>query len=476
MTPPLPPQPPYNKAAMNNSQSSLECSSTLSTPIDERSSLTTSVSSIPSARPAEPIAPQHILPSVLWVQITQNGEDFRRCDLSHVGPDASLIRERVCQKFKLKSNETALYVTDIDGTPDDAQQLDDDALLSACTRGDGKGSLKFLLKPQSRRPATSSGKVVAPPTSQSLRQPQGGLLIVTDANQDGKDVRSTEEPSRKGNYHTTKKEMYGLDYIQSSEKEEIAAKTGPLDYFGSRTEETDNSDKARRASNVPTRKDEVNARVFEAAAKAKEKREGRKRTESGASEKSTPLDETPFQYIGDSNPTNSPGGRRRPSAQDDPGFEKLWGGKVITDTTRQQPSRQGSMPMSPGSPGSFRLITRDDNVLDFSNPRKSPYEPHSSAFESLSIKQSPSQLPVRTPSGIKAQRRAPAPPQFPIPPSRTSTVVATQTGNRETIAANITQSRRSSDSHTISRRSFNDDRIIPRGPSEFAAQDAKICK
>ena len=448
MTPPLPPQPPYNRAAMNNSQSSLECSSTLSTPIDERSSLTTSISSIPSARPTEPITPQYILPSVLWVQITQNGEDFRRCDLSHVGPDASLIRERVCQKFNLKSNETALYVTDIDGTPEDAQELDDDALLSACTRGDGKGSLKFLLKPQSRRTATSSGKVVIPPASQSLRLPQGGLLTVPvpDANQDGRDVQSTEDPYRKGHYNTTPREMYGSDYIQSSEKEETAAKTGPSDYFGSRTEETDNSDMARRVSNVPTRKDEVNARVFEAAAKAKEKREGRKRTESGGSEKSTPLDETPFQYIGDSNPANSPGGRRRPSAQDDPGFEKLWGGKVVSDTTRQ-----ASLPMSPGSPGSFRLITRDDNVLDFSNPRRSPYEPHSSAFESLSVKQPPSQLPVRTPSGIKAQRRAPAPPQIPIPPSRTSTVVATQRGTEKPLPR-VTKIRRSSDSHTFTRR------------------------
>ena len=466
MTPPLPPQPPYNRAAMNNSQSSLEYSSTLSTPIDERASLTTSVSSIPSARPTEPTTPQYVLPSVLWVQITQDGEDFRRCDLSHVGPDASLIRERVCEKFKLKSNETALYITDIDGTPEDAQELDDDALLSACTSGDGKGSLKFLLKPQSRR-ATSSGKAVIPSVSLSLRQLQGGMPSGPDANQDGRDVRSTEDSYRKGHYNTTPRERYSSDYIQSSEKEETAAKAGPSDHFGSRTEETDNSDTARRVSKVPTSRNEVNERVFKAAEKAKEKREGRKRTESGGSEKSTPLDETPFQYIGDSNPANSPGGRRRPSAQDDLGFEKLWGGKVVADTTLQ-----ASLPMSPGSPGSFRVITKDDNVLDFSSPRRSPYEPHSSAFESLSVKQPPSQLPVRTPSGIKAQRRAPAPPQFPVPPSRTSTVVATQRRTEKPLPR-VNQNRRSSDSHTFTRRSFDDAGLIPRGPSEFAAQDAK---
>ena len=254
MTPPLPPQPPYNKAAMNNSQSSLEYSSTLSTPIDERSSLTTSISSIPSARPAEPVTPQYVLPSVLWVQITQDGENFRRCDLSHVGPDAYLIRESVCQKFNLKSTETALYITDIDGTPEDAQELDDDALLSACTSGDGKGSLKFLLKPQSRRQATSSGKVVIPPASQSLRQPQRGLLTIPDANQDGREGRSTEDSYRKGNYNTPPREVHGSDYIQPSEKEEMAAKTGPSDYFGSRTEETDNPDMSRRVSNVPTKR------------------------------------------------------------------------------------------------------------------------------------------------------------------------------------------------------------------------------
>ena len=213
----------------------------------------------------------------------------------------------------------------------------------------------------------------------------------------------------------------------------------------------------------PQRGTEVNERVFKAAEKAKEKREGRKRTESGGSEKSTPLDETPFQYIGDSNPTNSPGGRRRPS---DPGFEKLWGGKVVADTTLQS-----SLPMSPGSPGSFRLITKDDNVLDFSNPRRSPYEPHSSVFENLSVKQPPSQLPVRTPSGIKAQRRAPAPPQFPIPPSRTSTVVATQRRTDKPLPR-VNQHRRSSDSHTFAQRSFDEGRI-PRGPSEFATQGAK---
>src|SRR5438046_4394041 len=229
MTPPLPPQPPYNRVGMNNSQSSLEYSPTLSTPIDERSSLTTSISSIPSLRPNESVTPQYVLPSVLWVQITQNGEDFRRCDLSHVGPDASLIRERVCRKFQLKSNETALYLTDIDGTPEDAQELDDNTLLSACTSGDGKGTLKFLLKAQSRRPTTSPGKGAIPPASQTLRQPQGGLLTVPDANQDGRDVRSTsisEDPYRKSHYNTTPREMYSSDYVQPSEKEGGAAKAG----------------------------------------------------------------------------------------------------------------------------------------------------------------------------------------------------------------------------------------------------------
>ena len=141
---------------MNNSQSSLD-SSALSTPIDDpRASLTTSVSSLPSVRTNDPTPPQqYILPATLWVQITQDGEDFRRCDLSNSGADATVIRERVCKKFGVKPKDTALYITDIDGTADDAEELDDDALLSACTRGDGKGTLKFLLKPPQRRRAAS---------------------------------------------------------------------------------------------------------------------------------------------------------------------------------------------------------------------------------------------------------------------------------------------------------------------------------
>lgn len=478
MTPPLPPQPPYKgESGMNNSQSSLD-SSALSTPIDDplRSSLTTSISSLPSVRATtEPLTPQHVLPSVLWVQITQDGENFRRCDLSHAAPDAAAIREKVCQKFSLKSKDTSLYITDIDGTPDDAEELDDDALLSACTRGDSKGTLKFLLRPHARRAVTSPGRLIIPPVPQSLRSTQG-MLAVPDANQDGRDTRSTlvsEDPNRKGRSNTTPREMYSSEYIKTSESEvSTSSKSGQTDYFGSRNEEVE-SETSRRVSNVPMRKDDVNTSVFEAGFEAKKKREGsRKRTESGGSEKSTPLEETSYQF-GD--PSFSPGGRRRPSAQDDPGFEKLWGGKVISSSPRQQPSRQASLPMSPASPGSFRLIPKDnpDNVLDFSKPRLSPYTTNTSMFENLTVNQPSSQLPTRTPSGIKAQRRAPAPPQFPVPPSRTSTVVATHR-NTEKPLPRTYQNRRSSDSHhTFTRRSFNDDRFIPQGPSDFALQDKK---
>src|SRR5271170_1934649 len=470
MTPPLPLPPPYSNpraSGMNNSQSSLD-SSALSTPIDDpRASLTTSVSSLPSVRTNDPIPPQqYILPTTLWVQITQDGEDFRRCDLSNSGADATVIRERVCKKFGVKPKETALYITDIDGTADDAEELDDDALLSACTRGDGKGTLKFLLKPSQRRRAKSPAKLVIPP---AMRPGQGGMLAVPEA--DGREARSTsisEDPNRKGHYNTTPSEMYGSDYVKPGKGDEptTSTKSAPPDYFGARPEDADKSDSSRRESNVPLRKDDVNTRVFEAAERAKKNREGRKRTESGGSEKSTPLDEAPLQF---DNPLISPGGRRRPSVQEDPGFEILWGRKVTSDSPqRPVPARQQSLPMSPVSAsGSFRVLTKDfaDNVLDFSKPRLSPYQSHSSAFENLSASQPPSQLPVRTPSGIKAQRRAPAPPQFPVPPSRNATVVATQRGPEKPLPRGH---RRSSDSQNIlPRRSLEDDRFAPRGHSEF---------
>jgi len=475
MSPPLPPHPPYNNSrasGMNNSQSSLD-SSALSTPIDDpRASLTTSISSLPNVRTTDPTPPQYVLPTTLWVQITQDGEDFRRCDLSNAGADAAIIRERVCKKFGAKPKETALYITDIDGTADDAEALDDDALLSACTRGDAKGTLKFLLKPSpsstQRRRGNSPGKLIIPP---AMRPGQGGMLSVPDA--DGRDTRSTsisEDPNRKGHYNTTPNEMYGADYVKQGKGDETgaSAKSAPSEYFGTRTDEAEKPDPSRRESNVPLRKDDVNTRVFEAAERAKKNREGRKRTESGGSEKSTPLDETPHQF---DNPLISPGGRRRPSAQEDPGFEKLWGRKVTSDSPpRPVPSRQQSLPMSPSSAtGSFRVLTKDaDNVLDFSKPRLSPYQTHSSAFENLSTAQPASQLPVRTPSGIKAQRRAPAPPQFPVPPSRNATVVATQRPPERPLPRGH---RRSSDSqNTLSRRSFEDDRFASRGHTEFGSQ------
>src|SRR5271170_4269800 len=368
MTPPLPLPPPYSNpraSGMNNSQSSLD-SSALSTPIDDpRASLTTSISSLPSARTADPTPPQYVLPTTLWVQITQDGEDFRRCDLSNSGADATVIRERVCKKFGVKPKDTALYITDIDGTADDAEELDDDALLSACTHGDGKGTLKFLLKPLQRRRAASPGKLVIP---SAMRSGQGGMLAVPDP--DGRDARSTsisEDPNRKGHYNTTPSEMYGSDYAKPGKGDEptTSTKSAPSDYFGTRAEDADKPDSSRRDSNVPLRKDDVNTRVFEAAERAKKNREGRKRTESGGSEKSTPLDEAPLQF---DNPLISPGGRRRPSAQEDPGFEKIWGRKVTSDSPpRPVPSRQQSLPMSPGSAGSFRVLTKDaDNIVDFS--------------------------------------------------------------------------------------------------------------
>lgn len=473
MTPPLPPHPPYNNPradGMNNSQSSLD-SSALSTPIEDlRASLTTSISSLPSVRTTDSTLPQYVLPTTLWVQITQDGEDFRRCDLSNSGADATVIRERVCKKFGVKPKETALYITDIDGTADDAEQLDDDALLTACTRGDAKGTLKFLLKPSpsssQRRRGTSPGKlIIVPPT---MRPGQGGMLSIPDV--DGREARSTsisEDPNRKGHYNTTPNEMYGTDYAKPGKGDEASgsAKSAPSDYFASRPDnEAEKSDHTRRESNVPLRKDDVNTRVFEAAERAKKNREGRKRTESGGSEKSTPLDETPHPF---DNPLISPGGRRRPSAQEDPGFEKLWGRKVTSDSPpRPVPARQQSLPMSPNSAGSFRLLTKDaDNIVDFSKPRLSPYQTHNSTFENLPTSQPPSQLPVRTPSGIKAQRRAPAPPQFPVPPSRNATVVAMQRPPEKSLSRGH---RRSSDSHnTLPRRSFEDDRFAVRGHSEF---------
>src|SRR5579859_7375581 len=165
MSPPMPPQPPYNKYGMNNSQSSLD-SSSLSTPVDEArpASLTTSISSLPSARPPSELSPlQYAIPPVLWVQVTQDEDNFKRCDLSNVGPDPVTIRERLCQKFGLKPKDTTILVTELFGTPEDAKPLDDEGLLTACAAGDAKGTLKFLLKHEPRKPATSLGKLALPP-------------------------------------------------------------------------------------------------------------------------------------------------------------------------------------------------------------------------------------------------------------------------------------------------------------------------
>ena len=407
---------------------------------------------------------QYVLPAVLWVQITQDGEDFRRCDLSNAGADATVIRERVCKKFGVKPKETAFYITDIEGTRDDATELDDDALLNACSRGDGKGTLKFLLQASQQRRANNSGKLIIPPTMRP-----GGTLAMPD--EDGRETRPasiSEDPSREGHYNTAPSEMYGSDHVKPGKGDEAnaSAKSIPSDYFGNQLEEGDKPDSSRRESKVPLRKDDVNTRVFEAGERAKKNREGRKRTESGGSEKSTPLDEEPHQF---DNPLMSPGGRRRPSTQEDPGFEKLWGRKVTADSPpRAIPSRQQSLPMTPSSAtGSFRILTKDvsDTVFDFSRPRLSPYQTYSSAPENLSANRPPSQLPVRTPSGIKAQRRAPAPPQFPNPPSRTATVVAAQLSPEKLFPRGH---RRSSDTqNTVSRRSFEDNRFAPHGHSEF---------
>jgi hypothetical protein len=464
MTPPLPPQPPYNNPkayGMNNSQSSLD-SSSLSTPIDDARppSLTTSISSLPSIRPpSDNSAPQYSVPVVLWVQVTQDEDNFKRCDLSHIGSDPAVIRERLCQKFGLKSKETALYITDILGIADDAEELNDDALLSACSRGDGKGTLKFLLKSVPRKPATSPGKLTIPPVPQSLR-PAQAMLAVPDANKDGRDLRSTsisEDPNRKGHYNKTPMEMYGAGYAKSQEDD--APKTGSMDYFSTRAEDADAVGSPRLDSASPMKKDDVNTRVFEAAEKAKKNREGRKRGESGGSDKITPLEESSYAFR---DPSVSPGGRRRPSAQDDPGFEKLWGAKVITQPTRQQPTRQQSVPLSPVSAGSFRVISKEQssNVLDFSKPRASPYSTFFDQSTSSPAQQKPQQqLPSRTPSGIKAQRRAPAPPQFPLLPSRTATVVATQKYPDKSFGRG-SQNRRLSDSqNTFTRRSTEDERF-----------------
>jgi hypothetical protein len=460
MTPPLPPQPPYNNPKVsNNSQSSLD-SSSISTPIDEvrPPSLTTSISSLPSIRPPSDLSvPQYTVPPVLWVQVTQDEDNFKRCDLSHIGPDPVVIREKLCQKFGLKSKETALYITDILGIAEDAEELDDDALLNACSRGDGRGTLKFLLKSVPRKSTSSPGKLTIPPVPQSLR-PAQGMLSVPDASKDGRDLRSTsisEDPNRKGHYNTTPMEMYGGGYAKV-EGEDVP-KTGPMDYFN-RVEDVESSGSPRLDSASPMKMDDVSTRIFEAADKAKKNREGRKRTESGGSDKITPLEESSFGFR---DPSVSPGGRRRPGGQDDPGFEKILGFKV-EPPNRQQPKRQQSLPLSPNSAGSFRVISKEQssNVLDFSKPRASPYSTFFGETPAAPQKQHPSQqLPSRTPSGIKAQRRAPAPPQFPLLPSRTATVVATQKYPEKAFGRG-SQNRRLSDSQNLfTRRSTEDERF-----------------
>ena len=384
---------------MNNSQSSLD-SSALSTPIDDpRSSMTTTISSLQSFRPAsESAVATPVLPAVLWVQMTQNGEDFRRCDLSHVDPEASVIRKRLCRKFNLKAIDTALFLTDIDGTPDDAQELDDEALLKACAKGDARGSLKFLLRPHPTR--QSPGKLAIAP---SLIQ-QSSRLAVPDGNHDGRDNRISEDLGRKGHYRLTPTELYRPESKgESNEK--------PPEYY----DVDPDGGESRRVSHVPTRKDEVDTTVFHAATEAKKKREGRrKRTESGSSEKSPHPEEPP--YLTTDSPQFSPTNRRS-SIQDESGFEKLGGWKVVNAPSRQ-PARQGSLPLSPASP-SFRLFQKDNSeIMDFQKPGASPYVSQQPPFESLNIKPAPSQLPTRTPSGIKAHRKAPAPPQGPPGPTR----------------------------------------------------------
>jgi len=453
MTPPLPPQPPYNhpKAlGMNNSQSSLD-SSSLSTPIDDArpSSLTTSVASLPSTRPAsDPSSSQHFLPPILWVQVTQDEDTFKRCDLSGIGPDPAAIRERLCQKFGVKSKDTALFITDILGTPDDSVELDDDTLLTECSRGDSRGTLKFLLKAHSRKAVTSPGKLTLPPIPQSLRPAQSpGMLTVPELTVDGRDVRSvsiSEDPNRKGHYNTTPLEMYGPQYGDLSEKEDRSQP--PLDYFAKTHPDDNASDRSRGESPA----EDFQSRVFQAAEQAKKNREGRKRTESGGSEKSTPLEEgTPHSIMNE--PSISPGGRRIT----DSGFEKIWGGKDVPQQPARQaakpPVRQGSLPVSP-STGTFRVLSKDPPEATSPNSRVSPYQPQQSVFESSSRQP----LPTRTPSGIKAHRRAPAPPSFPMLPSRTATVVATQK-YPEKSSKNGHHLRRLSDSQGVYGTRFGDE-------------------
>jgi hypothetical protein len=457
MSPPLPPQPSYNKYNMNNSQSSLD-SSSLSTPIDEArpASLAASISSLPSARPpSELLPPQYAIPSILWAQVTQDGDTFKGCDLSNTGPDSTMIRERLCQKFGMKPKETAIFVTELSGTAEDATALDDDGLLNACTGGDAKGTLKFLLKPEVRKPASSPGRLTLPP--QALRPAQGTMLTVPDSNKDGRDLRSTsisEDPNRKGYYNTTPLEMYGSEYAKTMDGDDGTGtmNAGPPDYFTARSDE-----------GAGNHKDDVNTRMFEAAERAKKNRVNRSRTASGGSENNIPLDEAPYVY---SDVSTSPGPRRRPSGHEDPGFEKLWGAKVITQPTRQQPTRQASLPVSPASAGSFRVISKEPPFLDFSQPRSSPYFKYSPTPEKPPVAQPQQQLPTRTPSGIKAQRRAPAPPQFPLLPSRTATVVATQRNPENALGRG--HNRRLSDSQsTLTRRSTDDDRFVRERFTEF---------
>jgi hypothetical protein len=441
----VPPQPPYSSRSFgNNSQSSLD-SSSVSTPIDEfrPSSLTTSISSLPSARPPSDSSPPLNLPVSLWVQVTRDEDNFKRCDLSNLNPDPAIIRERLCQKFGLKANDTSLYITDIDGTPDDAEELSNEALLNACSRGDGKGTLKFLLKGHAAKKSTvSPGKLVIPSVPKALRPGSGsGMLMIPDLTE-GRDVRSTsisEDPDRRGHYKTTPREMLGEENVLPP----------PLDYFNSRVEDTDASDK-RKDSSPPIQTDDVNARVFIAGARAKEKRE-RRRTGSSSSvkENRTPLEDSPYQLTAEIQVSPA---QRRPSIEDS-GFEKVWGGKIET-SGRIKPPRQASLPVSPMSSGSFRVIPKDNssNVVDFENPRKSPYLNRGPTWENPNPK--PQQLPTRTPSGIKAQRRAPAPPSFPLLPSRTATVVAAQRTPPEERSRNP----RRDSPPTFIRRSTEDDR------------------
>ena len=253
---------------MNNSQSSLD-SSSLSTPIDEArpASLTTSISSLPSARPPSELSPlQYTIPPVLWVQVTQDEDNFKRCDLSNVGPDPVIIRERLCQKFGLKPKDTSILVTELFGPPDNAKVLDDEGLLSACAGGDGKGTLKFLLKLETRKPTTSPAKLTLPP--QALRPNQPGMLTVPDADKAGRDVRSTsisEDPNRKGHYNTTPSEMYGKSL--EGEDGPGTIRVGPSDYFTARNDD------------ATVQKDDT--RMFEAAERAKKNRVNRSRTASG---------------------------------------------------------------------------------------------------------------------------------------------------------------------------------------------------